>query len=481
MGDRLPYLTPELLQGEVGLVLFALGISLSIVVAFKPRLFWPFLLIVNILGAGPRVIGYIILDEVYTYFLIVGALLHIAMRRGAGNSERAAEPMMGVFVLLMGYLMLQSVIGMVVNEDWRIVRYALLYLMMGVLYWIVQRRGGDFPFPSHRRLLYILAVTTSFYLCMFVGQGIWGERVHGPLGRFTPQEYIWAGSAAAVFPILVGVPAAGMLLLRGALLRDRVLAWLTILATMVAGFYFYSRMTWFVTITILATVLRRLSPFRVAFLAVFFFGAFCFWSDETMGDLLGDLFNTSQMMWAPSETDGKSRLLQLSAGFYTMSSDLRTFFIGNGFYSNRYMIVPGVRELLSKYPTWSDYVDTAFVGDIELEIVRTTGLPALMIDTGIVGLGLLAANLLFIMQKVLRSRSSVAMMLAMLPLMAVLWLCVSNTLDLVLFYILLMPNGLLDRWSALTVEGDVPRRGPGERAWGSASISLPAPTAEGCE
>ena len=40
-----------------------LGIILMILIVKKPKLFWPLLIIVGIIGVGPRVKGYLFIDE----------------------------------------------------------------------------------------------------------------------------------------------------------------------------------------------------------------------------------------------------------------------------------------------------------------------------------------------------------------------------------------------------------------------------------
>ena len=46
--------------------LLGVGVPAILLIARKPRLFWPALIVVNIFGNGPRIKGYMILDEVLT-------------------------------------------------------------------------------------------------------------------------------------------------------------------------------------------------------------------------------------------------------------------------------------------------------------------------------------------------------------------------------------------------------------------------------
>jgi hypothetical protein len=115
---------------------------------------------------------------------------------------------------------------------------------------------------------------------------------------------------------------------------------------------------------------------------------------------------------------------------------------GGGIYSHRELIVPEVRSLLRRFSGYSDYAHEA--GGIV--IIRTLGFPALLIDTGLIGIALYLWNVALAVERV--DRGPLHTLFAGIAILSLLWLFVTNILDMVLLYMLVMPGGLLERWSA---------------------------------
>lgn len=463
MEQELPDFTVSALSGYPGLSLFLIGVALTLTVSLRPKLFWPLLLIANILGNGPKIVGYVVLDEVFTAFLLLGALMRISIRPQYPQQQFRNEGSGAPFLLLIGYLGAQAVVGAFVNNDFRILRFTLLFLMLGVLWFVVYRRRLEFSFPRLDRLLYICSITVSVYWILYLVQGVISEQITGraddDLGRFLTQDYFWAGPAAAVLPILLGAPAA-ILLANLSRFRAMLTAATGMFLAMSVSFFFYSRMCWFVLIGCWAVSFRGRRPSHSLFLVVAFAGAAMFWRPlaQDLPGLVDELAATSVALWSPSESDGRSRMLQLEAAADTMMLNWKTLLIGAGFYSHRYLMVPQVRDSLSRlYPNWPDFTSSVVVGGQEVEIIRTTGLPALMVDTGLLGIGLLGWNIYLLTARMLRRHTSTAALFALLALATALWLLVANILDSVLFFLLLMPHGILDQWSAAPREESISR------------------------
>jgi hypothetical protein len=58
----------------------------------RRRWVWSLLIIVNILGIGPLIKGYAILDETLTYLLALGCLMPIALRGDSKSGPRRDAP-----------------------------------------------------------------------------------------------------------------------------------------------------------------------------------------------------------------------------------------------------------------------------------------------------------------------------------------------------------------------------------------------------
>ena len=436
--------------GLGGLLFLLLGLPVILAVARKPRLFWPLLLVVNTIGDGPRIMGYNILDEVFTGFIVVGALLRITVKNPGGPRDRPNSFQKRVYALWIGYMVLQAWIGMIVNNDLRLVRWVVFYVILGLLSSILYFRGSEFPFPSSRQTSLILTVTTMVYYVAYVGQGAIAEIMLGPHGRFLTQDYYWQGSAYAVFPTLVATPAA-ILLLKDRSRKVRLLAWASIGLMMVVAFYFDSRISWLVMFALLGISWRRIELHRIVALALVFLCAAAVFIpnlDEHLPEFFGDLAQTSKALWAPGRSD-VSRQLQLLAGIDTAVADWHIWLFGSGIYSHRVLIVPYVQELVKWYLPTQDSLIPGTRDDRgpEVTIYRSVGFVELLIDTGLAGMFLFVLTALLVIRNLQASRTTNTTCVVGILLLASLWLLSNNILDIMMLHLFLMPRGFAEEWA----------------------------------
>src|SRR5437762_2318851 len=182
------------LWGPLGIALLAIVLPTAALVAVKPHLFWQILLASSILGVGPRIKGYMLADELMLGAVLIGALLHVGVRR----PKRAPAITRLERLLFLGwstYMIAQSCVGIFVNDDPRILRWLLLYSMLGATYVIVRSARASFPFPGLRRASMIIVVSTFVAYAAYLGQGMYFDADLGLHGRFLSQDYVWAGSA----------------------------------------------------------------------------------------------------------------------------------------------------------------------------------------------------------------------------------------------------------------------------------------------
>lgn len=461
---------PELLTwGAVfstnGLLFLLAGLIVSVLVARQPRLFWPLLIVVNLFGMGPKIRGYFILDEVFTGFIVLGAIIRLVLRRTEPSPRRRIPAEFVLFKLWIGYMILQACIGVLLNDDVKLVRWALFYAVLGVLTLLIFHRGREFPFPPVRQASLLVIGTAVIYFLGYLTVGAASELLlldsFGPFARFVSQGAYWAGSAAAVFPAIIAVPAA-MVLLNDRHRATRLLAWCCFGIIMVVGLYFFSRTLWLVLAVFVAISWRVVTLRRIALLAgLFSIGAAAFlpnsWRD--VPKFFDELRGAARLLWAPGESDAQSRRLQLEAGVNTALSDWKVFLVGGGLYSHRFLIVPQVQRLImERYPDKADFAEPAIRNrdDPPTLIIRTTGVAALLIDTGIIGVTLLLTTVILVIRKVWRSRSTYRSGMVAVLVLAPAWLVASNILDAMLLYLLIMPGGFVEQYnraSVLTVAG----------------------------
>ncbi len=415
------------------------GVVMVGFVAIRPKALWETVIFVSIVSCGVFVCGYPVLDEVFLGCILLGALLAISVgglsRRKSGRNRLHAQ----IFFLLVAYMVFQSIRGLPSTEDWlRTSRWIIFYGMLGMLSYVV--RKWDFPVPSARKVLLVVVAGTGVYLSLYVGHGIFSEYVRG-ISRWDVQGVEWAGSAYAVFPLVVGMPAALLCA------NDRARVWKCagyglFGIMMVSAFYYLSRISW---LAILAFFIISPTVLRLKKVILFIFLAFLtgmLISFSTGEDILKDIAKYGNMvvesaraLYVPRSTD-IDRQLHLRSSFLTASKDWTTLMFGYGTSSHHHVMRPDLQELYNEYLPGVEVKD----------FVRTTGFAALVVDTGLLGLLLLLGNFLLSARAVVRRigprlRGRRVVLLLGIAL-TFLWILVTNVQDMVLFYLLVFPFGI---------------------------------------
>lgn len=437
--------------GVVAIIAMA---KIILIIIIKPRVFWPLLIIAGIVGCGPRIGGYLLLDEIITSSVIMGALLKILLSSSAKNKIKfrvALSLHKTVYCLWIGFMIFSSIVGVVYNEDLRIVRWIIFYIMLGLIFLISNYEGQDFSFPSPRDISLIVATATLILFLIYLGQGLYFETLFGQHGRFLSQDMFWSGSAYAVFPTIIGAPAA-LYLINDNSRKVRILAWLLLITIMAVAFYYDSRITWLALLLIVAINMRQLKMGKiVTFLFLFVLG-FTLYMPEPMKNIIeffGMLYDSSKILWSPGDSD-INRNLQLQAGFHRLFDNWITFLIGDGIYSHRFTLIPHIEELYSTHlPNNIGLNNIPGSRDDSigrLTIFRTVGFTALLVDTGMIGMLLFITIFVCVVIKTLKNKSFNQMTLVIVVFLSFAWLLFVNINDVTLLYLILMPGGLIEKW-----------------------------------
>lgn len=411
--------------------------------------------------SGLALDGWTIADE-----LLVGAVLIGAALGKRGRVRRAAQrPAVAghglIFLLLCTYLGMQAVRGMVdlvdtsdVLDGIRKMRWPLFFLALA---WLTRTRSHvaaaddvDWPFAVSKIGL--------VYMLVFVGTGVVAETWLG-IDRYSLQpgmaQYsgenllgvaLFGSSAYAMFPALVIMPAGLMLMGQPGAHR----AWIgggAVGSVLLAGIYYDSRVSLlFLVVMILASIPSaiRFNPRRLLTIAAVYgllLGAFITLQPQRTQNLFSGLLVTGGAAWAEEgaaeSTRDIDRVAHVQAGLEAVGESWSTFLFGYGYRMSSFVV--------GRY-YYDIYTLERVFGSANLDNFATEGFTSLLVDGGWVGMGLLGLCLAFTgVEIIMRAGPGDRIILLAALAAAAGWLVVINMLDIMMFYMLFMPGGLLVR------------------------------------
>jgi len=409
------------------------------VVALKPRLFWPILIFVAVGTAGLMVQGYCLIDEYFSGCILLGGMLAIlvravSLRKDQGDGLDYLHRW--VFLLMVIYMLIESLRGVLLWGDWRIIRWIIYYTMLGIVVFIASKRA--FPFPDVKKLSLIVSKSAFLFFGLYLAYGLFSEKFRG-VSRFSMQGIEWSGSAYAMFPLVVAMPAS-IMLLKDNVRIHRWVGWASLGIAIISALFYDSRVSLLVILSYFVISLPKLRLHRVVLFLLLFLVVLGLFSggggrelNKKIHSISTQVFESAKDLWSPRKSD-LDRYLHMRASFITVSEDWTSLLFGYGVHSHRFAIAPHLKILYAQYLPHS----------VLRDIMRTTGFTALLVDTGLVGMLLLGLNFLFVGRKILFQKNSPARgVLLLATLFTFLWLLVSNIQDIMLFYLMIMPSGLL--------------------------------------
>jgi len=392
--------------------------------------------------------GYGLIDEYLIACILLGTLFSLVKydfrKNKPQNNTRLSRLHFQVFFFFMCYLVLQSFRGLIVLDDLRMIRFVIFFMMLGTLSYVIFR--GFFPLPSPKQTLKTILMSTILYFAFYLGHGILAESVRA-MSRFNLQGHEWAGSSVAMFPLFTAIPAVYFVLRKksgviGNASKQMWIAWAVILLATGNSFFYDSRISWVAIIGFLILSLRDLGVYKslsffiifVIFLITLSLG---FQSGHDIIAEIGDFFKSLSLSGLGLQSSDADRKLQILAAFRSINDDIATFFFGTGFYTERYTLVQYYIEMLTKFGLPSS----------GLTIARVSTFSSFIAGTGVIGFFLLVLCFILTALEIIvytggpnkKGRKILLFTLLMVFFSA----NVSINLDLILFYLCIMPSGLL--------------------------------------
>jgi len=425
--------------------LFAISGALSLAalaaVVLKPSRFWFFLAAASVSAGGIVVSSMGIIDEIIVGGIVAGYLVFLALSRSPVLARRKGvvdELHFLFFILMVAYMATQSVHAVFGVDGLRKLRWVLYFVMLGVLAFILLRK--KILLPPADKLALVVSGAGFAYFSAYLGAGLLFEFISGK-PKWDMQNIFWGGTTYAAFPIIAILPAV-FLLFRDKLRSRRILGWLTLAAMSVAAFYYDSRISYIAIIGFLVLLLLLLGIRRFIAPAALFLGIasvfICiFWSSFYSFEVYGKvLYESAEFLWNPSQAHDAGRIAHLAVGPMLIEKDLKTVFFGYGFRTSGDLIGPALAQIY----------ENQGMRQLAFESSRyssTVGFTALLVETGIVGIVLLMANFILTAAKIIVSRAGkIKIVLLYCLVLAFLWLLITDPVDIVLFYLIIMPSGL---------------------------------------
>jgi hypothetical protein len=450
----------------INILLFIIIILISLCIAFlivkNPKLFWPMIIFFSIIGSGLMINAYTFYDEYLIGCVLIGVFL-LNIYTSKSRNEKVDKIHYIIFVLFMVYLLYQSIYGAIILYSPRKIRWIVFFTLLLIINNLSIKE--KYPKLCPRELSYLITVFGliyyGFYFIYGFSFGLIGVNWH--LLQFAQTGNlmaIWGTTAYTLFPIVISMPCA-LFLLKDKNAHYRRLGWITIILLIINVLYYKSRVG-FISILIffissipimgvkkwLFISMISIFSFSIIFLLTYEGTSLEFFMSETFG--FGDRIMSAKE--AKIITQDVDRYIWAIVAFESISDNWWHFLFGHGFRTSGYVVAPLVHDLFLAFGKEI----THYSSNVGTEMFTN-----LVVETGMVGLVLYTLNFIILGKRIISRKSNPKRYVLLSALViSYFWMFVINLIDIVLLYLLIMPNGLLTqliRYEPQNVETNDPR------------------------
>ena len=423
-------------------------------------------------GCGPRLFGYSFIDEIS--FLGLFAFLAFFHRSLIVEIWQECKSSLSFKIasILCGFLVLQSIRGAFVLDDWRMIKWVFTFAALPFVLQIFMGFVRASDYDDHLKRCFISLVIFSYFAAYAV-QGLLAESYLGLNGRFATQHYVWQGSALAVMPCIIYTFLSCKWLKGGANSTQKILILVNYVMMSFCSFYFDSRILQLLLILFLFCAFFHASRAKLLWSSLLLVLGLSFIVNTLVYDpnllqslsfesgsggqniafsnvisnfklILSKTFEgfadvvKSANIVNPAKNDF-DRALQLKAAFDAVLENPKRLLIGDGFYVHRYTLTPFVVK------SFESGLQTVSVlpGDIPFDpqnpVFRTTGLAGILVDVGLAGV-VLVCFLFWKQLQVARRQNNVVMLMTIIKTITVLSLSyVAFTPENMLIFVFAFP------------------------------------------
>ena len=439
-----------------------IGIAIFFITIIKPDKFWLLMTASIITGSGLEFKGYPIIDEYLVLILFFGLFIRfifVDKREFLINNKSPLTFHKTIFYILIVYLILQSVRGLFLLEDIRMMRWIVFFITLGLISFLSNNKYIVYKKQAVRVVFFSSFMYFLLYWCLgyFVSQ-------YSDINRWVLQGTLWTGTSAMLVPLTLYIVSAISYIETVSSKKSIFIVLISFGVVYYCVLFYESRSSEFLILGSLSCYMFfNLFKVRKLFLIisillfvgyasvyVYYVGSienaskrlvnFIAYNIDTHEFALPKVIHLSSGRHdgANKKTGRNSdidRVLHHVAAFKAIkNADFLSQIFGYGWYKGaRYEMNDEALILRKPYGLSTDYLTNG-------KPVQTTGAAAILLDTGFFGLFLVLLNILWTIISIQRSKETNRYLISVIYSTTVLIFFVGNTTPLLLVWLLMMPN-----------------------------------------
>ncbi len=380
----------------------------------------------DVLVAGRHLVA-----DVLLYGPILLAYVTQALRpRGRGTARRRVDSWGTLWVIFCAYMVVQALRGVIFWEDVTKIRWILFWIILAITPSVL----SSIRIPARDLTKSVLIGCAVYYVTFFSLLLIDESLIRGSNAIFVSSQ----------FPILVGIPAA--LISLECRYPFRKLAMVVLALALVSAIALDSRAAMLVAFVLAVLPMAFTFRARAVLPALLVILTALWWaSDTAFVERMTHSANALSVYGAggrPAYGD-QDRIYKLEAAFEVTTATPHTTLVGYGLTTSGRVAADTIVSVFVTYLPRYDIATELGAADN----VLLTGFGSWMVDTGFIGVGFLVLRGASLSLAISRQGRRSRVYLVLVPLLAIAWTTVHGLLFLFPFWLLLMPNGLLEQWS----------------------------------
>jgi len=417
----------------------------------NPDNFLKLFLISIIIGVGPKISGYPLIDEYWVIMLLFGLLMRkiIIPNVLAERIERKSYNFHEIaFIFLTLYFLFQSFRGGFWLEDPRMLRWIIFFITIGISFLIFSNYKKTID-PEYVTKIVIYSCTIYFLLYFLAG---YIYELSTGNSKLDLQHLYSNGTSVANFITVIYVIAIIIYNQRNK--GKNLIIFLSFIIVVFTVTYYDSRSGIFTILGGLGLnflfqfLNRNKKGIFQFFLVISFIVGYQFWavnysdSNRSIQDFLPiDSELNLAMPKSLAEQNlgtGRARVMAPSVAFNFITEDTFHALFGYGWYMSRYELIEPIEQMRKLEQLGRLNMD-------RLNTSRTTAYQAasalaIMVDTGFVGIFLYLLNLLLGFKAILKCQNNSKYVVSIIYLIIISWALVGTLSALLLIYFWVMPK-----------------------------------------